>query len=48
MVKNLVRVLVRTARTWLHENEAQTETMPQVRAIPIADQVVRGDAAAKP
>lgn len=31
MVKNLVRVLVRTARTWLHENEAQTETMPQVK-----------------
>ncbi len=30
MVKNVVRVLVRTARTWLHENEAQTETMPQV------------------
>jgi len=30
MVKNVVRALVRTARTWLHENEAQTETMPQV------------------
>jgi|SoiMethySBSTD1v2_1073268.scaffolds.fasta_scaffold93293_3 hypothetical protein len=30
MVKNVVRVLVRTARRWLHENEAQTETMPHV------------------
>jgi hypothetical protein len=30
MVKNVVRALVRTARTWLHENEAQPETMPQV------------------